>query len=70
MRHWKELPDFVRSALIETQCEKYPARNSSACTGLSRVTITNTFTSAVPQIVQLAAGGTTLTATACYPNNS
>jgi Flp pilus assembly protein TadG len=48
----------------------YPAGNSSACTGLSQVTITKTFTSAVPQIVQLAAGGTTLTATACYPNNT
>jgi Flp pilus assembly protein TadG len=43
---------------------------SGGCAGLSQVTLTSTFTSAVPQIVQLAAGGTTLTATACYPNNS
>jgi Flp pilus assembly protein TadG len=37
-------------------------------TGFSKVTITSTFNSAVPQLVQLAAGGTSLTATACFPN--
>jgi Flp pilus assembly protein TadG len=44
--------------------------SSGGCAGLSQVTLTSTFNSVVPQIVQLAAGGTTLTATACYPNNS
>jgi Flp pilus assembly protein TadG len=46
--------------------------NTATCggtTGFSQVTITNTFNTPVPQLVQLAAGGTTLTATACYPNN-
>jgi Flp pilus assembly protein TadG len=45
---------------------------NTACggtTGFSQVTITTTFTSPVPQLVQLALGGTSLTATACYPNN-
>jgi Flp pilus assembly protein TadG len=46
--------------------------NAATCggtTGFSQVTLTNTFNTAVPAIVLLAAGGTTLTATACYPNN-
>ena len=38
--------------------------------GFSQVKLSNTFTTAVPQIVLLAAGGTALSATACYPNNS
>ncbi|MGH7054362.1 MAG: TadE/TadG family type IV pilus assembly protein [Stellaceae bacterium] len=37
-------------------------------TGFSAVSITTTFTSAVPKIVLLPAGGTALNATACYPN--
>lgn len=37
-------------------------------TGFSKVTVTSTFASPVPQLVQLATGGTSLTATACYPN--
>lgn len=37
--------------------------------GLSEVTINNTFNTPVPQIVLLGAGGTALSATACYPNN-
>ena len=37
-------------------------------TGFSKVTLTSTFYSAVPQLVQLAAGGTSLTASACFPN--
>jgi Flp pilus assembly protein TadG len=48
----------------------YPTGNTTACTGLSQVTLTSTFTSVAPSLVQLAAGGTTLTATACFPNNS
>jgi Flp pilus assembly protein TadG len=48
----------------------YPTGSSTGCTGLSQVTLTSTFTSVVPKLVRLAAGGTTLTATACYPNNS
>ena len=48
----------------------YPTGNASACTGLSQVTLTSTFYSVAPSLVQLAAGGTTLTATACFPNNS
>jgi hypothetical protein len=35
--------------------------------GFSQVTLTGTVTTAVSQLVQLAAGGTPLTATACYP---
>jgi Flp pilus assembly protein TadG len=45
---------------------------SSSCgstSGFSQVTLTSTFNTPVPAIVLLAAGGTTLTATACYPNN-
>lgn len=47
--------------------------NAAACggtSGFSQVTLTITFATVVPQIVLLAAGGTSLTATACYPNNS
>ncbi len=38
-------------------------------TGFSQVTLTSTFTSVAPSLVRLAAGGVTLTATACFPNN-
>lgn len=37
-------------------------------TGFSKVTVTSTFNSAVPQLIQLAAGGTSVTASACFPN--
>jgi TadE-like protein len=37
--------------------------------GLVEVKITNNFNTPVPQIVLLAAGGTSLTALACYPSN-
>ena len=40
------------------------------CAGLSQVTLTKTFTSVVPLLVHLSAGGITFTASACYPNNS
>ncbi len=43
---------------------------SGGCAGLSQVTLTSTFTSVAPTLVQLGAGGITLTASACYPNNS
>jgi len=43
---------------------------SGGCQGLSQVTLTSTFTSVAPNLLQFAAGGTTLTATACFPNNS
>ena len=43
---------------------------SGGCTGLSQVTLTKTFTSVAPLLVHLNAGGLTLTAAACYPNNS
>jgi Flp pilus assembly protein TadG len=46
--------------------------NAATCggeSGFSEVQITSTFNTPVPQLVQLAAGGTTLTASACYPNN-
>lgn len=46
--------------------------NAATCggaSGLSQVTVTNTFNTPVPQIVLLASAGTSLTATACYPNN-
>jgi len=42
---------------------------SGACKGLSQVTLTSTFTSVAPSLVNLATGGITLTASACYPNN-
>lgn len=48
--------------------------NAAACgsggTGFSQVTLTSSFTSVVPNLLQLATGGASLTATACYPNNS
>jgi hypothetical protein len=34
------------------------------------VTLTSTFSSVVPNLVNLSAGGITLSASACYPNNS
>ncbi len=37
--------------------------------GLSQVTLTSTFNSVVPQLIELSTGGITLTASACYPNN-
>jgi Flp pilus assembly protein TadG len=43
---------------------------SGGCTGLSQVTLTSTFNSVVPSLIQLSSGGITLTASACYPNNS
>jgi Flp pilus assembly protein TadG len=46
-----------------------PAGDCGGTSGLVEVTITNTFNTPVPQIVLLAAGGTALTATACYPSN-
>jgi Flp pilus assembly protein TadG len=47
--------------------------NSATCGGVggsSQVTLTSTFTTPVPQLVLLAAGGTSLSATSCYPNNA
>jgi Flp pilus assembly protein TadG len=47
--------------------------NAATCGGVSpssQVMLTTTFTTPVPQLVLLAAGGTSLTATACYPNNA
>jgi Flp pilus assembly protein TadG len=38
--------------------------------GFSQVTLTSTFNSVAPKLVKLNAGGVTLTASACYPNNS
>ena len=46
------------------------AATCGGTSGFSEVTLTSTFYTAVPQIVLLAAGGTSLTASACYPNNS
>ena len=37
--------------------------------GFSQVTLTSTFNSVVPQLIELSTGGITLTASACYPNN-
>ena len=54
---------------VPTRHRRGPA-TSGGCKGLSQVTLTSTFTSVAPSLVQLAAGGTTLTATACFPNNS
>lgn len=45
--------------------------NNATCggtTGFSEVSITYTFTSVVPKIVLLPAGGVSLSASACYPN--
>jgi hypothetical protein len=39
-------------------------------TGFSQVQVSSNFITPVPQIVLLAAAGTSLQATACYPNNS
>ena len=47
--------------------------NAASCGGMQRlvqVTLTKTFTSVAPLLVHLNAGGITLTAAACYPNNS
>lgn len=38
--------------------------------GFSQVTLTYTFNSLVPSLVHLNSSGLTLTASACYPNNS
>ncbi|HTV45630.1 MAG TPA: TadE/TadG family type IV pilus assembly protein [Stellaceae bacterium] len=46
-----------------------PAGNGG-CAGLSQVTVTSTFKSVVPELIQLSSSGITLTASACYPNNS
>jgi Flp pilus assembly protein TadG len=43
---------------------------SGGCQGLSQVTLTSTFNSVVPNLIELSTGGVTLTASACYPNNS
>ena len=46
---------------------------AASCGGISnssQVTLTTTFRTPVPQLVQLAAGGTSLSAAACYPNNA
>lgn len=43
---------------------------SGGCAGLSQVTLTSTFNSVVPSLVHLNSSGLTLTASACYPNNS
>jgi Flp pilus assembly protein TadG len=43
---------------------------SGGCHGLSQVTLTSTFNSVVPKLIELSIGGVTLTASACYPNNS
>lgn len=42
--------------------------NCGGSTGFSKVTVTSTFNSVVPQLVRLGAGGTSLTASACFPN--
>jgi Flp pilus assembly protein TadG len=45
--------------------------NSATCggtSGFSEVSLSTTFTSVVPNIVLLPAGGSTLNASACYPN--
>jgi hypothetical protein len=45
--------------------------NNAPCSGTSgfwQVTIKSTFVTPVPQLVELAAGGTALTAIARYPN--
>lgn len=47
--------------------------NSASCGGtggFSQVTLTSTFTSVVPNLVKLSSSGLTLTASACYPNNT
>lgn len=38
--------------------------------GLSQVTLTTTFTTAVPQLLTALNGGVTLVAVACYPNQN
>jgi Flp pilus assembly protein TadG len=43
---------------------------TGGCTGLSQVTLTSTFNSVVPNLMLLSTGGVTLSAAACYPNNS
>jgi Flp pilus assembly protein TadG len=45
-----------------------PNATCGGTTGFSEVSIATTFTSVVPKIVMMAAGGTALSATACYPN--
>ncbi|HVO26849.1 MAG TPA: TadE/TadG family type IV pilus assembly protein [Candidatus Margulisiibacteriota bacterium] len=47
--------------------------NSATCagtSGFSSVTLTTNFVTAVPGLLPLPSGGTTLTASACFPNNS
>jgi Flp pilus assembly protein TadG len=47
--------------------------NNTSCSGtagFSQVKLTTTFVTAVPEILPLPSGGSTLTAIACFPNNS
>jgi Flp pilus assembly protein TadG len=46
------------------------AATCSGTTGFSQVTLTTNFLTAVPEILPLPSGGSTLTAIACFPNNS
>ncbi len=46
------------------------AATCGGVSGLSQVTLTTTFTTAVPQLLTALTGGVTLVATACYPNQS
>ncbi len=41
---------------------------SDTCTGLSQISITYTFDTVVPGLLTMLAGGSTLTAQACFPN--
>jgi Flp pilus assembly protein TadG len=47
--------------------------NTATCSGtsgFSQVTLTTTFSTAVPVLLPFPGGGSTLTAVACFPNNS
>ncbi len=44
------------------------AATCGGASGFSQITLTTTFTTAVPQLLDAFANGTTLTGTACYPN--
>jgi Flp pilus assembly protein TadG len=46
------------------------AATCGGVSGLSQITLTTTFVTAVPQLLTALAGGVTLVATACYPNQS
>ena len=54
--------------LASSQISVTNSSANSACSGLSEVTITYTFQTAVPGLLKMLVGGPTLSGHACFPN--